>query len=231
MKTSNKLLITTTLIMFGYLVVYVFQLKAEYLKGDFKSRFYGMQYTGLGSFNKIEHRAGNMLSIQVEKGPKFGVWLKNGVADRVAFTTKNNTLYIDMKDKSRFVYFESAIIVTCPDLNSINTTSIVNAETSFWNSAKTYVRGFDQDSLNITADQHTEIQLNKNSLGKLNAATKASNAAITVHNDNQIKGAAFNILGKSELKLFSNIANSSYNYTDSANIILNGKSFRQFKRQ
>jgi hypothetical protein len=217
--------------MFGYLVVYVFQLKAEYLKGDFKSRFYGMQYTGLGSFNKIEHRAGNMLSIQVEKGPKFGVWLKSGVADRVAFTTKNNTLYIDMKDKNRSVYFESAIIVTCPDLSSINTTPTLNAEPSFWRSARSYVRGFDQDSLNVTADEHTEIELSKNVLNKLNAATKASNAAITVNNDNRIKSAAFNILGKSELKLFNNIANSSYNYTDSAAITLNGKSFRQFKQQ
>ncbi|HTH81323.1 MAG TPA: hypothetical protein VL490_00220 [Mucilaginibacter sp.] len=231
MKTSNKLLLITTLIMFGYLVVYVYQLKAEYLKGDFRSRFYGMKYTDLGSFNKVEHRAGNMLSIQIEKGPKFGAWLRNGVADKVAFTTKNNALYIDLKDKNRMVYFESAIIITCPDLNSISTTPILNTEASLWSSARTYVRGFDQDSLSVTADQHSEIELNKNVLNKLNAATKASNATITVHNDNQIKSAAFNIQGKSDLKLFNNITNSSYNYTDSAAITLNGKVFRQFKQQ
>ena len=39
MKTSNKLLLLATVILFGYLAIFNFQLRAEYLKGDFRKLY------------------------------------------------------------------------------------------------------------------------------------------------------------------------------------------------
>lgn len=228
MKTSNKLLLIATLIMFGYLVVFNFQLKAEYLKGDYKSQFYGMQQTPLNSFNTIEHKAANLINLHIEKGPVFAVWMNESVKDRIIITQRNNTLYIDYKDKTHFKNYLAGIIVTCPAVNSIIAKPITIPDTQFW-SATTTISGFDQDVMNINANRSTEIELTKNAINNLNAGTGESNAALTIQNDNQIKNATFKIAGKSLLKQLAVITNPNYSYTDSATITLNGKSFHQQK--
>lgn len=227
MKTSNKLLFAATLLIFGYLVIYNFQLRAEYKKGEYKSRFYGMRNTALNSFTAVENKAGNFISIRIEKDPKFGIWVDQDIKNKVIITLHNNTLYVDYKDKSRFNGFLSGIIITCPTIKSITTTPITIPEMRFLNTETTTISGFDQDAMSINVNKGSEIELTKNTLNKLTAGTSSSDAAIIVQKDNSIKAADFNIIGKSQLKLFSSINHSNYNYTDSATVMLNGKSFQQ----
>jgi len=230
MKTSNKLLLAASLLIFGNLAFYDFELKAEYVKGDYKSRFYGMESTTLNSFNRIENQAGNVISLRIEEGPKFAVWMNNLVRDKVAVKVKNNILYVDYKNRTRFNNYVPGIIITCPAVNSVTTSSITESDRS-WGSAATTVTGFTQDVMNISASSAVQIELNKNALGTLNAGTTNSKATLIIHGDNQINTASFNIIGKSELKLFSIIPNSNYNYTDSAAISLNGKVMRQIQKR
>lgn len=227
MKTSNKLLLTATVIIFTYLAVYDFQLKAEYVKGDYRSRFYNMKHTALNRFTSIENNAGNKLGVNIEKGPKFEIWINDFLADKVVVTQRNNTLYIDFKDK-QFSFYQAGITIICPAVDSIIASTQVSPDWQF-SSGKTTVTGFTQDVMNIRANKLTEIELSKNSLGKLIASTGGSNATLTIRSDNQIKAADINIIGKSDLKLFNTIANSSYNCTDSATITLNGKLFRSLQ--
>lgn len=227
MKTSNKLLLTATVIIFAYLAVYDFQLKAEYVKGDYKSRFYNMKHTALNRFTSIENNVGNLLGVTIEKGPKFEIWINNFLADKVGITQRNNTLYINFKDK-QFKFYQGGITIICPFVNSITASPLVSPNWQF-SVEKTTVTGFAQDVMNIHANKFTEIELSKNSLGKLIASTGGSNATLTILRNNQIKAADINIIGKSELKLFNTIANSNYNCTDSATITLNGKLFRSLQ--
>ncbi|MDB5032758.1 hypothetical protein [Mucilaginibacter sp.] len=226
MKTSNKLLLAATFIMFAYLAIYDFQLKAEYVKGDYKSRFYNMEHTALNSFNAVQNNVGNTLSINIEKGPKFEVWVNKYLKDKVVITQRNNTLYIDNKEKNAR-YFQTGVTIICPSVSVITTTPHILPD--WLTDGKTTVSGFTQDMMIIHANKFTEIELSKNSLGKLDASTGDSKATITVHGDNRIKAARFNIIGKSDLKLFNLIANATYNYTDSATVTLNGKSFKQLQ--
>jgi hypothetical protein len=231
MKTSNKLLIAASLVLLSYLVIFDFQLKAEFLKGDFRGRFFDMQNTPLTNFTAVKNRAGNIIGINIEKGPKFGVWISKYIKDNVVITQHNDTLYIDNKDKIRFYNFEKGIIITCPAVSSITAVPFKIPENQYNDgSAKTSVSGFNQDMMTVLAYKSTEIELSKNSLGKLNAATGASKATLTIHGDNQINNASFNIIGKSDLKLFNVIANSSYTYTDSATVTLNGKTLRRLQQ-
>ncbi|MES2427897.1 MAG: hypothetical protein V4560_13040 [Bacteroidota bacterium] len=224
MKTSNKLLLLATVILFGYLAIFNFQLRAEYLKGDFKKLYYGMKFTPLNSFTTIRHNAGNVLALRVEKGPKFGVWMRDNLKEKLALTERNNTLFVDYVDKQHSNYY-SGIVVVCPEVNTVITTPLKTHQVMFWEREVTQVSGFTQDAMNIVAGKSTQIELNKNTISKLNAATTASNATIKVNAENLIQAAEFKIAGKSDLQLLSQIAKSTYSYTDSATITLNGKSF------
>jgi hypothetical protein len=225
MKTSNKLLLLATVILFGYLAVFNFQLRAEYIKGDFRNPYYGMKFTPLNSFTTIQHNAGNVVVLRIEKGPKFGVWMRDNLKEKLALTERNNTLFVDYVDKQHFNYYQSGIVVVCPEVNTVITTPLITHQVRFWERAVTQVSGFTQDAMNIVAGKSTQVELNKNTIGKLNAATTASDATITVNTENQIQASNFKIVGKSDLKLFNQITNGTYTYTDSATITLNGKSF------
>ena len=226
MKISNRLLVAATVLVFAYLVVFDLGLRAEYRKGNYKNRFYHMNYKALNHFTKIEQRAGNVLDLRIEKGSKFGIWMDDYFKDKIVVKQLNGTLYIDYVDRAHFNNRPSGIIVTCPFVNSIVTIPLITPETSLWSVGRTTVTGFKQDAMAVSADKQTEIILTHNQLNKLNAGTTASKATVTVNDDNQINDASFKILGRSELKLYQTIKKSDYNYTDSATITLNGKSMR-----
>lgn len=225
MKTSNKLLLLATVILFGYLAIFNFQLRAEYIKGDFKTPYYGMKFTPLNSFTTIRNNAGNVLALRVEKGPKFGVWMVDNLKEKLALTERNNTLFVDYVNKTHFNYYQSGIVVVCPEVNTVITTPLTTHQVMFWERAVTGISGFTQDVMNIEAGKSTQVELDENTIGKLNAATTASEASITLDTHNLIQAADFKIAGKSDLRLLSQITNGTYSYTDSATITLNGKSF------
>ncbi len=231
MKTSNKLLLLATVILFGYLAIFNFQLRAEYLKGDFRKPYYGMKFTPLNSFSNVQHNAGNVVYLSVEKGPRFGVWMRDNLKGKLSLTERNNTLFVDYIDKQHFNYYLSGIVVVCPEVNTVTTTPLTAHQVMFWERAVTQVSGFTQDVMNIVAGKSTQVELNKNTIGKLNAATTASDATITVNAENQIQAGDFKIAGKSDLRLLSQITIGTYSYTDSATITLNGKSFAKVNQR
>ena len=149
----------------------------------------------------------------------------DNVKEKVALTERDNTLFVDYVNKTNFNYYQSGIVVVCPEVNTVITTPLAPHQVMFWERAVTKVSGFTQDVMNIVVGKDTQFELDENAIGKLNAAATASDATITVNTHNQIQAADFKIAGKSELKLLSQIAKSNYSYTDSATITLNGKSF------
>jgi hypothetical protein len=230
MKTSNKLLITATLIIIGYLVAYDFSLKAEYVKGAYTSRFYTMKRIPLTNFNAIENNAANFTSLIIEQGPEYAIWVNKRLHNELSFTMQNKTVSINYKPEEGHLYLDE-IIVTCPNLNSIITKpTLENGEQQ--GGGTTLVSGFKQDEMNVQSNNFTLISLKDNTINKLNAATGANGGHINVTTDNIIKHANFNILGRGRLVLLDPaIEKASYKFSDSAEISLSGKVLAMFPKQ
>ncbi|MFD2145039.1 hypothetical protein [Mucilaginibacter antarcticus] len=88
MKTSNKLLIALVLIAVAYSIANAFALKAEYLKGDFKSRFFGMNKVSLAGFDAVDNNVANALDVTVEYGNEYAVWIDKKAIGDVTFSKK-----------------------------------------------------------------------------------------------------------------------------------------------
>lgn len=221
MKTSNKLLLATAIIILGYLVTYDLALRAEYIKGDFRGQFYHMHHVPVNNFNAIEHNAGNIFAIRVQKGPEFAVWLSDGAEKGISISQHDKTIYIDCKDKHYRNVQETDVVITCPTVNSITVNPMVTAEKRYWMQS-TKIVGLNQDSISITANK-SNIELNKNTLAKLNARIDGHNVDLTITKDNTIALANLKALGKSQLKLFNPIINkANYTFTDSTEVTLTG---------
>ncbi|RYE24084.1 MAG: hypothetical protein EOP42_22630, partial [Sphingobacteriaceae bacterium] len=78
MKTSNKLVLAVVTIILLSMVGYDLALRAEYRKGEYKNRFYGMKkLPALSGYTSIDNRAANFVSVNVEKGNNAVIWTPN----------------------------------------------------------------------------------------------------------------------------------------------------------
>lgn len=237
MKTSNKFLVLVTLVVVAYLVVYDAGLKAEYLKGDFKSRFFGMEQLSIKDFSSIDHQAANMIDVTIEKGDKFSVWLRKDVKDKVQITKQGNTLMIKYTgpDERRY-YYSGAMIITCPHLDSITTTANVKKEQTFQNDSyggDIDVVGFDQQKMIANAGPLTQIELKNNKLEYLQATIGDNSpmiGSLNVNASNHIKLANIKVNGISELKMSNpDITTLEHSFSDNASLVLTGKAIRLLK--
>jgi len=239
MKTSNKILIVAGLVVMGWVLIYDMAVKAEFVKEDYKKPHYQMKQLVFTNFNTIQHNAGNIIGIEVEKGP-YGVWVDEFMDDKIAITQHGQTLQIDYTGTD---YHGSGrgIVINCPDLVSITTNAFIKAgksnnyeyQNNYVNSiiingqyTPTSVEGFTAPLMNVCANEFTSIILENNTLGQLNAKIGDSKgrAGLTVRPDNKITSADLQVPGKSALVL-DNVAigKIAYKLADSADVRLTGK--------
>lgn len=236
MKTSNKLLIAVTTLLIGYLVVYNLSLRAEYLKGDYKSRFYEMKRINIKDFNAIENNVGDVFRVQVEHDPKFGIWVDQYAQDDILFTKKGKTLQINYKTKKDY-NTSCKVIIICPLLDSIATTTSDIHIYTLWD-AITIVSGFNQALMKVKVNNLTKLWLSKNNLIQLNAyvdgvhesntieTDNGLNNGLTIANSNHIKIANLEAKGsgKGRIKLLKpTIDKINYQLSDSAEVTISGK--------
>ena len=248
MKTSNKILTLASLVCIAYLVIYDTALKAEFVKGDFKKPHYKMQQLSLGNFNAIEHNAANIIGMQVEKGP-FRVWIADRIKDKIKISQHGQTLQVDYISKENFNDYRG-IIISCPDVISITASPFINSEQNtggrylrkngnsmiidYFQHGTISVTGFNQPVMTLQAGEFTEFELEKNTLGQLNATigdSKKGNAGLTINSDNKITAANLQVPGKSTLTLDNvTIDKVISKMADSADVRLTGKSVHLLDR-
>lgn len=236
MKTSNKLILAVVLIIIGYLVAFDFVLKAEYIKGDYKSRFYQMKSLSFKNFDTIEHNAANNINLRIEQGPEFGVWVDERLNDKIVISQHNKTLsiYYNSKDNYRRYDIDHDIIIICPYINSIITNSHFYSDTiktatgmktatmTTDPTASTMVTGF-KNIMHIQANWYTKIEMNHNNLQALDARVNGSYAELRIHKTNIIKAASIQTSGYSLLSLFNPVIETPhYNISDSTTVTLRG---------
>ncbi len=228
MKTSNKLILAATIVVFAYLVVSDFALKAEYATGNYKNPHYAMDHIVLKNFTIIQSNAGNMIGVNIEKGDRFEVFMREGLKDRVTISQKNNTVYIDNNGKPEYDVYEGVTIV-CPYFSTI----IVNADTSGnTRGLRTNVIGFNQPTFTIQATKWSYIELAGNNFTQLNARMDGENSRLVIDKNNTIGTANFEMLGKSNLELrYPMINKVSYKLSDSANLTMSGSLVRKLQQQ
>jgi hypothetical protein len=230
MKTSNKLLVAATTLIIIYLVAYDMTIKAEYLKGDYKSRFYQLDKLSLTGFDGIENNVANTAKLTVEQGPKFGIWLDKKAKDDLVLTTHNKTLSINYKAGVKHEQYQSYDIhIICPGLNRVSTgykslTGLYGA-----GNAMTTINGFNQDSMNLSIANNSFITLTQNKINNFTANIHSGLLSLT--QTNTINGGDFDIENDGSLTVLdADIKNVTYHFADQATISLSGRALHLFKK-
>jgi hypothetical protein len=239
MKTSNKLLAIVTVVILIFLVIYDLGLKAEYLKGDFRKRFYQMEQLSFKDFSNVRHNSADKVGIQIERGDKYQVWIKSDIKDRVVVTQQGKTLAIKSKDGTRIWNYSDGIVIICPQLDSLITVTDADASNrkvdykfAGYNIANG-IAGFHQPKMVINQNRVTGVELTGNQIDDLQATVGdklIGKAYLNINASNGIKQANINVPGKSELKLSNpTIGKLNYVIADDAKVSLSGRGLQLFK--
>ncbi len=237
MKTSNKLLIAAVLIIIVSMVGYDLALRAEYRKGTYKSRFYGFdKTTAFSGFTKIDNRAANLISIEVEHGNEPGIWMKSDWKDRIKISKIGTTLVIEAADKqaSNLSPYENSITIVCSSLEQVVTKPYQTSkseEEEISSDGKITIKGFDLRSLDLHIAKGSGVVLEKNKIEQLQALVGdnlSQNATLTINSNNQINTATIKVLGRNGLR-FENpkITKKDFIISDSATVSMGGKFLNQ----
>jgi hypothetical protein len=241
MKTSNKLLLAAVLLLSAYCVASAFALKAEYLKGDYKSRFYRMKQLNFAGFDAVEADIPNT-AITIEQGAKFAVWITNDLPD-IETGQKNKTLTINNKPGTKPSYgYGSSVIIICPQLVSLKLGKQLSKQEKLAIATQIdpYIRkidgsyntisGFKQKSMTVEINNATTLQLQQTNIDKLNAFANRGN--LSVEGPNIIDTANFDIGAYNSLEInYADIKNPTYKLANTAKITVSGQSLHLLRKQ
>lgn len=237
MRTSIKILIAALALVLTGLLAYDTQLKAEYLKGNYKRAFGGFVPANFNNFNAIELQSGTAINLMVVKGP-YKVTVDPTVGDFVKISQQGSKLIIRavFKDHYRGLAGDYVVFVSCPELSSFSsnacytTGDITVTDTTALNFAwrQTVISGFTNNNMLITESNASNVMIRNCRVDTLKAIIGISNNSgsdLTIGAGNYFKQTDFDIRNKSTLML-KNIAGGNINYhlADSAQLMVNGAS-------
>ncbi len=239
MKTSNKLLLAAILIIIISMVTYDFALRAEYLKGTYKSPFYEMEKLNIEGFTVLDNSAANLISVQIKYGKTYGIYISKDVKDKLHISKKGNILFIDVADKIKpnIDPYRNSIIIVCPLLDKVITSSLIIKAVAEWDNynGTTAISGFNQQDLSLIVNKSTSIKLEKNKIGYLQGLVGDSltkNASLFIPSNNQINDAVIKVAGKNQLSIENpKISRNSLTISDSAIVNLGGSILKQLQHQ
>ncbi|PTS95501.1 hypothetical protein DBR11_21205 [Pedobacter sp. HMWF019] len=235
MRTSTILIITAVIITLICLAAYNFNLKASYLRGDYKNPFYGLEYNAVKNINALEIESANKISIRVEQGKTEGLWIRDRIKDKLVWSKVGGVLKIDLtkeaKESDFHVNGQELILITPNMYKIVAHPYIIKTNQDGWNyEGYIGIAGFHQDSLTLDLGSAIYASLDQMQLSTLNAVVgdqKNGNTNLVLSNTNEIKSAVFNIPGKSKLELQNpTIVKTNYIVTDKATVSLNGKALQ-----
>jgi hypothetical protein len=223
MKTSNKLLVAATTLIIVYLVAYDLSIKAEYMKGDYKSRFYGFDQMPVKDFDAITDSIGNTVDVIIEQGPAYAVWLNRDTKKDFNINVKNKNLSINFKPDK--VTHPDVIYVICPKLHNLN---VKAAEERGGGGSNTSISGFKQDSMQVYGRGSSLIHLSENVVKQLNIDISGFGILLDIGNTNKIVNGNFNIGNEARFELLGPVVEKPvYNVSDKATVTLTGETMHK----
>jgi hypothetical protein len=245
MRTSNKLLLSALAFMIISLVIYDYQLKAAYQKGDYRNLYQNFMTLNYKDFNAIELNSSTAVNIMLVKGP-FKVIADPNSMEYIKIEQHNGTLVINANFKYNYQSGRSdyLLYISCPNLSSFKAdarymagdTPIIDtlaSEDFKWK--PTIISGFEGDSLYIQEDHASNITLENNRIGTLHALTGISNGSasnLCIGLNNQFNKTNLDIRNKSRLWIKGkNDHDFNYRLADSAKLILNGAAQQDYSKK
>lgn len=228
MKTSNKLLIAIVALTMVALVSFDLALRAEYLKGDYKSPHYNMTSLSLKDFDAIEDYTTSETFLAVNQGHPFEAWISKEAEKDLVFTVENRVLKINFKTTDSRQPRSHNIEIRCPELKSL-TTDLKNNPKTMYAYGNVTITIIKQDSLQIKANALGSVFVTAVALKKLNVLMKQGDMALG--GGSTIDTANFNIYdnGKLDIKDAA-IGKIKYKISDNAAVTLSGRSLQQLPK-
>ncbi|RYY06623.1 MAG: hypothetical protein EOP43_05775 [Sphingobacteriaceae bacterium] len=240
MKTSNKLLIVAILIIIVSMVTYDFALRAEYLKGDYKSRFYNMKSLDLKNFKTVDNRVANLVEVNIEKGEKFAIWIDKDLKDNLNVSQNGTDLVIDIADKKNLKNknYNGKISIICPSIDKVSTSPFFYEKANvieYEPNSTCNIKGFNQQDLTLIINKSTHLSFGKNQIENLKATVgddKSKYAYLFIASTNKIDDAAIKVAGKNQLSIENaKIGKSNFTISDSAQVSLSGSFLNKLIQQ
>jgi hypothetical protein len=236
MKTSSKLLLIALSILCLSLTWYDLRLKAEYDKGDYKNPFWDFTPADFRGFDTVDLRSATALNIYMVQGP-FKVLASPEVSDFLKISQQGRTLRVEAEFVDHYRAFPDnyALFISCPNLALFRsaasyrigrrTVTDTIARDFAWR--PTLIKNFTLDSLQIVADEASNLVLDSNHIQHLEAVVGVSNHTgprLTIGEGNRFKGTNLLINYNSILWLHTIDSNHlSYRLADQAGLLLDGK--------
>jgi len=242
MRTSNKLLLVTLVLIIVSIVMFDFKLKAAYQKGDYRDPFRSFVTLNNKNFDKIELNSATAINVMLVKGP-FKVMADPNSVEFIELTQHNNTLIINANFKYNYQNArpDYVLYISCPQLSSFRAdTRYIANETEVTDTLAgddfkwkpTVIKGFSADSLYIQEDHASNLRLEDNTIGTLHAITGISNGSasnLCIAQNNQFIKTNLDIRNKSRLWIKDKTDHDfNYRLADSAKLILSGSAQRQY---
>jgi hypothetical protein len=236
MKTSNKLIAVVVFLILVSLLVYNYQLKAEYTSGRYKNPYRNFTTLKLKDFDAVDINSTTAANVKLVQGP-FSVRVDSAALEYVNIKQQGNRLKInaDFARDFRYNYNSYVVVISCPKLTEVTANAAYTAnnkqviDTVYqeqWNMHQNLVEGFKQDSLSVRQTYGSSILFSGNHIRAFNAVTgtdAGSGSKITILDNNKFQDATIDILNQSRLQLNGNsVLNLKYHLADSARMIATG---------
>lgn len=229
MKASTILIIAAVAASVLALTAFNLSQKAFYSKGDWRNRFYGMEYIAIKNITDIELADAEKFDVSIEQGTKEGLYIRKHAREHVEWSIKGNKLKFEVPEKAKkgAPFRNEDFVLILNRIDRLKTSPYVPLVfQKRYDPATVTIKGFKQDRLQLDLGKFSNVILNESELNALQAKVgdTAGSASLTVLQWNKIDAADFNMQGKSNLTLSGpNIVKTSYVLSENATVTLNGK--------
>ena len=235
MKVSTILIITAVAASIIALTAFNLMQKSFYQGGEWKNRFYGMEYVPMKGVTDIELADAEKMQVTIEKGDKEGLYIRENSKEHVTWTKEGNKLKFEVtkKAKSGAPFRNEDFVLVLRQINHLKTSPYVPLKfQKRYPGAEVTIQGFKQNYLQLELGKSGAVNLEKMDLDSLRATigNAEGEANLSIQGNSKIGKADFTIPGESGLQLYNpDITKATYNVSEKATVMLNGNALQVLK--
>lgn len=235
MKTSTILIISAVAASFIALTAFNLTQKAFYDKGEWRDRFYGLEYIAIKDVSDIELVDSEKMEVTIEQGKKEGLYIGKSFKEHVKWSKQGKKLKLEVTEhaKKGAPFRNETFVLVLNRIDQVKTSPYKPLKfQKSYPRAEVQIKGFSQNTLVLDLGKLGAANLVNMSLDSLKAkiGTPEGGSSLRIQKDSQIKSATFSIPGESGLVLNSpNITKATYNVSDQATVMLNGNVLKVLK--
>lgn len=235
MKVSTILIISAVAASVIALTAFNLSQKSFYAKGEWRDRFYGMEYIPIKNVTDIELADAEKMEVTIEKGAKEGLYTRSTFKEHVKWSQNGNKLKLEVTEEAKkgAPFRNENFVLILNRIDHLKTSPYVPLKfQKQYPKAEVLIAGFKQNQLRLDLGKTSEVIMKQVHLDSLVAVigTKEGGAGLTIEKDANIKVADFTIPGASGLGLNNpEIVKATYNVSEQATVLLNGTALKILK--